>query len=244
MQLSVDIQSRLCSPRRVFDLAVRFEVKAELAVIYGPSGAGKSVTLQAVAGLLTPDAGLIRFGEETLFDSGRGIEIPARERRFGYVFQDYALFPHRTVNQNVAAALAPLFGHRLDAQAREHVAMLLSAFELTPVADSYPNQISGGQRQRTALARALAARPRLLLLDEPFNALDTDLRERTRRQLLDVHERFHVPIILITHDAADASYFGRDVVRIEEGGIVSGRAPGSSEPAAAIAAAVYNQTLC
>lgn len=240
MQLSVDIQSRLRSPGRIFDLAVRFEVHAELAVIYGPSGAGKSVTLQAVAGLLTPDAGVIRFGEETLFDAGRKIDVPARERRFGYVFQDYALFPHRTVYQNVTAALAPLFGNRLDSEARERISMLLSAFELTPVADSYPNQISGGQRQRTALARALAAHPRLLLLDEPFNALDTDLRDRTRRQVLDVHERFDVPIILITHDEADVGYFGREVVRIEAGGIVSGRESGPSQPAAAIQVAARN----
>jgi molybdate transport system ATP-binding protein len=138
----------------------------------------------------------------------------------GYVFQDYALFPHRTVYQNVAAALAPLLGHRLGAQDRERVESLLAAFELAPIAGSYPSQISGGQRQRTALARALAAEPRLLLLDEPFNALDSELRARMRREVLQVWERFNVPILLITHDEADSAMFGRQVIRIEEGHIV------------------------
>src|SRR5262249_49185968 len=156
MRLAVAIERSLRSPEREFKLQVSFTVTEDMAVLYGPSGAGKSVTLQAIAGLLRPDAGFMRFGDETLFDSAAGIDVPARERGIGYVFQDYALFPHRTVYQNVAAALAPLFGHRLPVVHRERVDTLLTAFELTPIAGSYPSQISGGQRQRTALARALA----------------------------------------------------------------------------------------
>jgi molybdate transport system ATP-binding protein len=220
MDLAVDIRRLLRSPQRDFQLQARFAVSADLAVLFGPSGAGKSVTLQAIAGLLRPDAGSIRFGGTTLFDSAAGVDVPARRRGIGYVFQDYALFPHRTVHQNVAAPLAPLLGHRLRAEQRERVEALLAAFELSPIADSYPSQISGGQRQRTALARALAAEPRLLLLDEPFNALDTGLRARTRREVLQVWERFRVPILLITHDDADVAAFGRQVIRIEEGRIV------------------------
>jgi molybdate transport system ATP-binding protein len=238
MRLAVDIESLLRSPARSFRLRVRFTVGEDLAVLYGPSGAGKSVTLQAIAGLMRPDAGVIGLGEERLFDSARGLDVPARHRGFGYVFQDYALFPHRTVRQNVAAALAPLFGHRLGAEQQERVDALLASFELSAVASSYPSQISGGQRQRTALARALAAGPRLLLLDEPFNALDTDLRARMRREVLQVHERFRVPILLITHDLADVRTFGRQVIRIEDGRVVdgdggsAGGTPASALPAA------------
>jgi molybdate transport system ATP-binding protein len=227
MDLSVDIQRLLRSPQRDFQLHARFTVSEDLAVLFGPSGAGKSVTLQAIAGLMRPDAGSIRFGDASLFDSAAGIDVPSRRRGIGYVFQDYALFPHRTVHQNVAAALFPLLGNRLRAEQRERVDALLAAFELAPIRSSYPNQISGGQRQRTALARALAAEPRLLLLDEPFNALDTGLRVRMRREVLQVWERFQVPILLITHDDADVAVFGRQVIRIDDGRIVGERSPGS-----------------
>lgn len=220
MDLDVDIDRELRSPERAFRLRVRFTVSEELAVLYGPSGSGKSSTLQAIAGLLRPDAGRIRFGNEVLFDSAAKVDVPARRRGIGYVFQEYALFPHRTVYQNVAAALTPLLGDRLGEGDRASVESLLSAFELTSIAGSFPSQISGGQRQRTALARALAAQPRLLLLDEPFNALDTDLRARMRREVLQVWERFRVPILLITHDAADSAAFGRQVISIEEGRIL------------------------
>ena len=220
MQLAVDIEFVLRSPERAFHLQARFAISQDLAVLYGPSGAGKSVTLQAIAGLLRPDSGSIRFGNETLFDADAGIDVPARRRNFGYVFQDFALFPHWNVYRNVAAAAAPLLGHRIGAEQRDRVEALLAAFELTPIAASYPSQISGGQRQRTALARALAAEPRLLLLDEPFNALDIGLRARMRNEVLQVQERFKVPILLITHDDADATAFGRQVIHIADGRIV------------------------
>jgi len=217
MRLAVDIRRKLRSPERVFDLQMCFTAIENMAVLYGPSGSGKSVTLQAIAGLMRPDAGSIRYGDQVLFDSSAGIDLPARRRGIGYVFQDYALFPHRTVYQNVAAALAPLLGHRMPPQHRARVDVLLTAFELTAVARSYPSQISGGQKQRTALARALAAEPSLLLLDEPFNALDTGLRARMRHEVLQVWERFKVPILLITHDEADVAMFGRQVICIEDG---------------------------
>ena len=223
MHLDVDIDHELRSVERRFRLRVRFTLTEELAVLYGPSGAGKSSTLQAIAGLLRPDAGRIRPGSEVLFDSAANNDVPARRRAIGYVFQEYALFPHWTVVENVAAALAPLLGHRLARQDRQRVESLLAAFELTSIAGSYPSEISGGQRQRTALARALAAEPRLLLLDEPFNALDIDLRARTRREVLQVWERFRVPILLISHDASDSATFGRQVICIEDGRIVETR---------------------
>jgi len=220
MQLHADIEHSLYSQGRRFDLSVSFTTSEDLVVLYGPSGAGKSVTLQCIAGLLHPRSGSIRFRDRVLFDRSTGIDIPARLRRIGYVFQDYALFPHWTVRHNVAAALAPLFGHRLTADANERVDELLDLFELAPVSNSFPHQLSGGQRQRTALARALAARPELLLLDEPFNALDTGLRARMRDEVLRTWQRVRVPIILITHDEADAAAFGRQVITIENGRVV------------------------
>jgi molybdate transport system ATP-binding protein len=234
MRLAVDIECVLHSRQRSFRLQTRFMVTQDLAVLYGPSGAGKSVTLQAIAGLLRPDAGTIRLGDVTLFDAAAKIDVPARRRGIGYVFQDYALFPHRTVQQNVAAPLAPLFGHRLRPECRTRVASLLEALELSAIAGSYPSQISGGQRQRTALARALAAEPRLLLLDEPFNALDTGLRARMRREVLQLWERFRVPILLITHDQADVAVFGRQVIRIEDGRIADETAAAVPDPVAAL----------
>ena len=230
MDLAVDIRCVLHSPGRTFDLRAKFQITENLAVLYGPSGAGKSVTLQAIAGLLRPDAGSIRFREAYLFDASAGIDVPARLRDLGYVFQDYALFPHRTVYRNVAAALAPLIGHRLRPAQKERVEALLAALELTAIAGSYPHQISGGQRQRTAIARALAAEPKLLLLDEPFNALDIGLRARMRREVLQIWERFNVPILLITHDSADVAVFGHQVVRIEEGRIVESDAAADLHP--------------
>ena len=139
MQLQVDIERVLRSAQRAFHLHVRFTVSEDMAVLYGPSGAGKSVTLQAIAGLLRPDSGSIRFGETTLFDSAARIDVPARRRGIGYVFQDYALFPHRTVYQNVAAPLVPLLGNRLSAAQRARVEELLDAFELSPIAHSFPS---------------------------------------------------------------------------------------------------------
>lgn len=241
MDLAVDIQRVLHSPGRTFDLRAKFRITENLAVLYGPSGAGKSVTLQAIAGLLRPDAGSIRFGEARLFDSNAAIDVPARLRGIGYVFQDYALFPHRTVYQNVAAALAPLIGHRLRPAQKERVEVLLAALELSAISGSYPQQISGGQRQRTAIARALAAEPKLLLLDEPFNALDIGLRARMRREVLQIWERFNVPILLITHDGADVAVFGHQVVCIEEGRIVESGAAADLHPPPHSTALVHAQ---
>lgn len=228
MQLLVDVERVLVSPQRSFHLKVRFEATEDLVVLHGPSGAGKSVTLQIIGGLLRPDSGLIRFGGRTLFDRYARIDVPARERGIGYVFQDFALFPHWTVFRNVAAALSPMLGHRLSREHRARVEAILDTFELGPVATSYPSQISGGQRQRTAIARALAAGPRLLLLDEPFNALDTGLRARMREEVLRVREQFGLPILLITHDEADAAAFGREVIVIEEGRVIERGSPAAA----------------
>ncbi|HEX4459888.1 MAG TPA: ATP-binding cassette domain-containing protein, partial [Polyangia bacterium] len=191
----------------------------------GPSGAGKSLTLQAIAGLLKPERGHVRVGGETLFDAAARIDVPARERRLGYVFQDYALFAHLTVRQNVSFGLArgwrnpPKrgFGDARD----ERVDTWLARLELDRFGDRYPEQLSGGQRQRTALARALVGEPRAMLLDEPFSALDGALRARLRGELVELQRRLSVPMILITHDPADAQAFADATIVVEAGRAVA-----------------------
>jgi molybdate transport system ATP-binding protein len=205
MRIEVDIRKRVASAGREFALDVRFAADSDRIAIFGPSGAGKSLTLQMLAGLVRPDAGVIRVDGETWFDAARGIDVPARARRIGYVFQHYALFPHRTVERNIAFGLAtPLLGI-LSADARARVDTLIDALGLGAVRRSYPAQLSGGERQRVALGRALAARPRALMLDDPFSALDAPLRARVRTELLALYERWNVPYVLITHDAEDVA---------------------------------------
>ena len=203
MSVEVAIRKTLRADERQFELDIAFASTHRRIVIFGPSGAGKSLTLRAMAGLLTPDEGYVRVDGRILYDAARGVNLPARDRQVAYVFQDYALFPHLTVAQNIG------FGLRrglLNPRRRAHddrVRHWIGTFELGDVAASYPTRISGGQRQRVALARSLAAEPRLILLDEPFAALDPALRGRMRDELLALQTRLDLQLLIITHDPAD-----------------------------------------
>jgi molybdate transport system ATP-binding protein len=219
MPLTVDIRKTLTSAERRFTLDVSFTTTSPRVVLFGPSGAGKSLTLQAIAGLLRPDEGTIALNGDTLFDSARGIDQTPQMRKLAYLFQDYALFPHLNVRQNIAFGLHGGWMNPRRRVAHAELDYWLDALDLRSVAGNHPAQLSGGQKQRVALARALVAKPRLLLLDEPFSALDGPLRERMRRELSDLQTRLDIPTLLITHDPDDVAFFGDQVVQIYDGGV-------------------------
>jgi molybdate transport system ATP-binding protein len=227
--------ARVEVPAREFDVAVDIDVAtgACLALV-GPSGAGKTTVLRAIAGLRRPRSGEITLGSERWLDSAAGVDLAPEARRCGYVFQDYALFPHLSAWRNVA------FGLRgLDRSERRRRALeLLDRFGVRALADARPARLSGGERQRVALARALANQPRALLLDEPLTALDTRTRADAARTLADALASADLPTLLVTHDFAQAALFADEVAVIDRGRVVQRGAPGelSARPASAFVA--------
>lgn len=215
--IHVDIKKALFSRERSFTLSASFSSEQGFVVLFGPSGAGKTLTLQCIAGLITPDSGQIALKDRVLFDSKRGADIDPQHRNIGYVFQDYALFPHLTVFENVGFGLRKRWPQHLSRPHRLKVEEFLEIFEIPQLAKSLPFDLSGGQRQRVALARALIRSPELLLLDEPFAALDTLLRAKLRDELLAIQARFKVPVIMITHDPEDIRVFAQTLVTYEAG---------------------------
>jgi molybdate transport system ATP-binding protein len=197
----------------VIQVALRRPADAfSLTVLFGPSGSGKSTTLRCLAGLSRPERGTIRFGDEIWFDAARRIFLPPQRRRIGYLFQDYALFPHLRVAQNIGYGLGKLTPER-----RQRIEEITALLGLAGLEDRYPRQLSGGQQQRVALARALVCRPRLLLLDEPLSALDAPTREHLRRQLRHWLVELRMSTILVTHDRIEALALGDHVVVFEAG---------------------------
>lgn len=219
MQFKVDIHKTLRSGERTFQLQARFESASQRVVVFGSSGAGKSQMMKAVAGLMTPDRGRIELAGRCLFDSAAGVNLPAQQRKLAYLFQDYALFPHLNVRQNIGFGLQRGWRNPLARVDNQAIRYWMEAFELEHVAAQYPHQLSGGQRQRVALARALAPQPDALLLDEPFAALDPALRERMRAELGALQRRLAIPMLMITHDPEDVRAFGEHVLRMENGSI-------------------------
>jgi molybdate transport system ATP-binding protein len=207
--LEVDIKKELDD----FTLRVAFQVDREVLVLFGPSGAGKSMTLSCITGLARPDRGLIRLDGRVLFESdGRHRrEVPLHQRRIGYVFQEYALFPHLTVGQNLA------YGIRNQREAPELIATMLTRLHLDGLVDRYPHQLSGGQQQRVALGRALMIEPALLLLDEPFAALDGAVRESLQADVADLQRELGLSVVYITHNLMDAFALGDRLAVIQSG---------------------------
>ena len=200
-----------------FDLQPIFESRDELVVLFGPSGCGKSLTLQAIAGLRTPESGRIVLpGERIAFDAEAKVNIPPQARAAGYVVQDLALFPHMTAQQNIEFGLA----HLSNARRRERTHALVDLLSLQGLEGRSPGQLSGGQQQRVALARALAAEPSLLLLDEPFSALDASLRGVLRRELASLQKRLGVTVVFVTHDLAEAYSLADRIVVYDAGRVL------------------------
>ena len=205
-----------------FDLQVQIASNAPRLVLFGPSGAGKTQTLKLLAGLVQADGGHVRIAGRSLFDSAAGVNLSPQQRQLGYVFQDYALFPHLSVRQNIAFARR---GGWLNPRRQGRDAVVehwLERFRLHAVADHHPHQISGGQRQRTALARALVNQPTALLLDEPFAALDKGLRQRLREELGQLQRTLAIPMLMITHDDDDVRSLADAVVHLRAGRVVDG----------------------
>jgi molybdate transport system ATP-binding protein len=184
-----------------------------ITVLFGPSGCGKTTTLRCLAGLDRPEEGRISFGQTTWFDAERQVFLRPQERGIGYLFQEYALFPHLTVAGNIAYGLR---GLSRDGQ-RRRVADVLDLFHLTGLLGRYPHQISGGEQQRIALARVMVRRPRLLLLDEPLSALDQTTREQLRPELRRLLVHFGVPVILVTHDRTEAMALAHHLIVLDRG---------------------------
>jgi ABC-type sulfate/molybdate transport systems ATPase subunit len=183
-----------------FTLDVAWEIGNELTVLFGYSGAGTSMTLQMIAGLLMPDEGFVRIDTTTMFESSSKINVPPQKRHVGYVFQDLALFPHMTVLDNILYGATGLARSEKTVRATE----IIECFRLNSLENKYPSEISGGQKQRVAFARALIRKPDVLLLDEPFSALDNPLRVEMRRFLREIKSTFNVPVVLVTHDVTEA----------------------------------------
>ncbi len=199
-----------------FHLDVAFATQARRVVLFGPSGAGKSLTLRMIAGIVRPASGRIVIGGRVLYDSNAGVAVPAHRRRVGYVPQGYALFPHMTVGENVGYGLAGLpAGER-----RARVAAVLEMAGLAGLEGKRPHQLSGGQQQRVALARALAIEPAVLLLDEPFSAIDAPLRAGLRGELADLQARAGAAMITVTHDIGDAFGLADWMVVIDAGRVL------------------------
>ena len=199
---------------RHFSIDVEFSVSAGVTVIFGPSGSGKTTLLQCIAGLLRPDKGVIAIDGELVFESVKKISLTPQQRRIGYVFQDLALFPHMTAAENIAFGIRENGNRRADL-----VRDMLERFSIAHVAEHRPGEISGGERQRVALARALVTEPRLLLLDEPFSALDDSLKLEIIFDLKQWLEQHRIPVLFVTHDRSEAGALGQSMVVMKDGKI-------------------------
>ena len=208
--LEVSIKKKLA----FFDLDMTFNLKKGLLAVQGFSGSGKTTTLDCISGINTPDSGYIKLNDKYMYSSDEKINIKPKNRHIGYVFQNYALFPNMKVKENI------LFG--VDKKNKDNVeyAMDLSKrMKIEHLLDRYPSDISGGEKQRVAFARALAVKPKILLMDEPFSALDEDLKQRLYQDFLEFKSNEKIPMILITHNNTEAKILSDEIIYVENGKI-------------------------
>jgi molybdate transport system ATP-binding protein len=207
--------------RSPFVLDVKLEAPSGITIVFGPSGAGKSTLLDCIAGLIRPETGRIALSSQVLFDAEKKIDEPPAKRQVAYVFQNLALFPHMSVERNVAYGLA-----NLDARERtERVASMLAAFRVERFATRKPDELSGGERQRVALARSLATSPRVLLLDEPLTALDAGLKKSIMDDLRAWNAAQNIPILYVTHSRIEVDTLGERVIALDQGKLAGAGTP-------------------
>ncbi len=212
--MQIDIRKVLDSDKSgTFTLDVSFVAEDGITILFGPSGSGKTTTLRAIAGITKPDQGHIQVGAQTFFDSRTRVNIPIQERRIGYVFQDYALFPHLTAEQNVS------FGIKAEPESerRERAQEMMALFKVEHVRHRYPQNMSGGEQQRIALARAMATEPSVVLLDEPLSAVDFETRSGLLDEVAAAQSRFGIPFLYVTHNTNEALRLGSHVIVLDKG---------------------------
>ena len=220
MEIQVNISKTLISQGRRFTLQASFCSEEKFVVLFGPSGSGKTMTVRAIAGLTAPDCGRIAVGGRVMFDSASRVNVPARRREIGYVLQDYALFPHLTVEKNVGFGLRTRWPLPLSTRAHRRVEEFLDLLDLTPLAKNFPQELSGGQRQRVAIARALVTNPDLVLADEPTANLDSETGEKILELMAELNRVEHTTFIFSTHDP-DVLKYAKRIVKIRDGRIVN-----------------------
>jgi len=211
MGLLIDIKKKL----KGFTLDITFKTDGEYLGILGASGCGKSMTLKCIAGVETPDEGQIILNGKVLFDSKRKINLKPQERNAGYMIQNYALFPHMTVEENIGTGLACS-----KAEKAHKIKDMIESFHLQGLEKKYPNQLSGGQQQRVALARSIVYKPDVLLLDEPFSALDSHLKDKLQTEILELLKLYKGEVLIVTHDRDEAYRLCKNLVIIDKGRIV------------------------
>ena len=216
--IHIDVEKSMLTANGKINLAIKTTVQiGELVALFGPSGAGKTTFLRILAGLEKPDKGMVKFGPNVWFDSAKQINASPQSRNVGFMFQDYALFPNMTVEQNIKFALPR--------ESTKMVNELLSVFGLTELKKRKPSGLSGGQRQRVALARALARKPQLLLLDEPLSALDAEMRSMLQNHISQTHHLSGVTIMMVSHDLNEVFRLATRVLCIENGIIIRNGKP-------------------
>ncbi|WP_343594671.1 ATP-binding cassette domain-containing protein [Acinetobacter sp.] len=217
MRYNVKLTKHVDKQKQHVILNSEFCSDSSSVVIMGASGAGKTQFLKSIAGLILPETGYIQFQDRVLFDAQKKINVAVKNRKISYLFQEFALFPHLTVAQNVSLACSRSILDLRQKKAQSIAQPWLEKVGLSTYASDYLNVLSGGQKQRVALARALAAQPELLLLDEPFSALDQALRYEMRKFVKEIVQENNLPIILVTHDYEDAAYFSDELWQMEQG---------------------------
>lgn len=217
MNFNWNIQKTLLTNKRSFQLNLEYASSCQSLAIFGPSGAGKTTLIKMIAGLITPDTGHIHIKDRVIFDKRQKINLKPQQRNLAYFFQNYSLFPHLTVQQNIAFPLKKWIFNPTKNKNYTEISALLEKFELLNLAHQYPHELSGGQQQRVALARTLITKPKLLLLDEPFSMLDCQLRQRLRVEIKHIQKQIGCLLLIISHDLKDIDFFTEDVLSLEDG---------------------------